>query len=151
MKELINAYCPSLPDASIWIIVVLVSFIITLVGIAGRKYLKASEEFRSFVIEKLEGIYPNTAAYLSLDEKDRITQDSINPINTAGTKFKYYLPFFLLCSFSHALNHYCETAQKTNWEEQIAHQSYPSTKTPESISPKDKFIEAVKGMLKYAK
>jgi hypothetical protein len=61
------------------------------------------------------------------------------------------LPFFCLGSFDRALNNYCETAKNIDWNEQLAHQMYPSMAITGYISPKEKLDNAVKELLKFSK
>lgn len=119
---------------------------------AGKRYFAASEEFQAIVRAKLEGIYPNTAAFLSIEDKDLRTQSSINPINSAGAKFSDYLPFLCVSPFNRALNTYCETARKTYWDQDVAFERFrESMAKPGELSPGEKFRAAVDELLKFAK
>ncbi len=141
----------SLPVWSRWLLSGLVTFIITILGYAGRNYLRASEEFKKIVHEQLKGIFPEIVVYIEPGEiRDQITA-SIIPIKTGGEIFKHFLPFFCVGSFNRALNNYCETARKTDWNEQLAHQFYPAMAKPGYVSPKEKLNKAVKQLFKYAK
>jgi hypothetical protein len=149
LKEFVNAILP-LPIPYQLVIGALASLVIACVSIAGRNYIKASEEFRNAIYTCLEGIYPEVVTYISTDEKTTRTQNSINPINTAGVKFQHFLPFFCIGSFKKALTHYCETARKTNWHDQAARDMFNNTKF-EGANPRDEFIKAVDTLLKFAK
>lgn len=141
-----------LPIWSRWIIGVLIPSTGALIIYAGRNYFKASEEFRNIVFAKLEGIYPSTAAYISVEEKNIRTQTSINPINSAGAKLRYYLPCFWIRCFDRALVNYCETARQTNWEHDGNFEMFrKSLAKPGELSPGEKFRYSVKNLLKFAK
>jgi hypothetical protein len=141
-----------LPIWSRWIIGVLLPAIGALIIYASRNYFKASAEFRDVVYTKLEGIYPNIPAYLSIEEKDIRTQNSINPINSAGAKFRHYLPFLCIGFFDRALDNYCDTARKTNWDQDRAFEIYrKSMAKPGQLSPGETFRNSVKRLLKFAR
>ncbi|MBU2591519.1 MAG: hypothetical protein ABIJ24_01790 [Nitrospinota bacterium] len=141
-----------LPEASIQFIGVLTTLLISLVGWSWCNYHKASSVFRDTVYNKLEGIYPTTESYLSTAEKDQITQASINPINTAGAKFRHDLPSLCHRSFNKALNQYCETARKIYWDKDVAFKMFKkSMAKPGELGPGDQLRAAVKKLLSFAK
>jgi len=141
----------SLPFWSRWLLSGLTTFIITLIGLAGRNYLNASKEFKRIIHTELKGIIPDIVVYIEPGKiKDQITA-SIIPIKTGGEIFKHSLPFFCIGPFSRALAHYCDTARTIDWNEQQAYQLYPEMAKPSYVSPKDKLNWAVKQLLKYAK
>ena len=151
MTDFFELFGP-LPIWSRWIIGVLLPSIGALIVFAGRNYFRASEEFRNTVFAKLEGIYPSTAAYISVDEKNIRTQASINPINSAGAKFRHYLPCFCIRSFDKALANYCETARHTNWDQDGNFEMFrKSLAKPGQHSPGETFRHAVTKLLKFAK
>lgn len=151
MTEFINLFIP-LPPLSIKLLIgLLFSVLSGLCIYFGRRYLSASEEFKKIIHEQLKGIFPEIVVYIEPGNiRDQITA-SIIPIKTGGEIFKHFLPFFCVGSFNRALNNYCETARKTDWNEQLAHQSYPDMAKPGYVSPKEKLTKAVKQLLKYAK
>lgn len=150
MTELINSYFP-LPAITKWIITVLSAFLITLVGLAGRNYLKASEEFKKIIHTQLQGIIPDIVVYIDPKKIEEQITNSIIPIKTGGEIFKDSLPSFCIGCFKRALDHYCETARNTDWDEQLTHQQYPEMTKPGYISPKEKLNKAVNDLLKFAK
>ena len=129
---------------------VLIPFCLTLIGYFIKKYLRASEEFRNTVYTKLEGVYPNIVYYMSDSDRDNRIQTSITPINTAGKIFRHYLPSFSVRFFDSALGQYCDTARKTDWNEQMARQMFPNTHF-NGPDPKDELYKAVDNLLKFAK
>lgn len=150
MTEFINLFIP-LPPVSINLLIGLFSTLSGLCIYFGRRYVNASEDFKRIVHEQLKGIFPEIVVYIEpVNIRDQITA-SIIPIKTGGEIFKHFLPFFCVGSFNQAMNNYCETARKTNWDEQLAHQQYPEMTKPGYISPKEKLNKAVQELLKFAK
>ena len=151
MEELFGIYFP-IPPLSIWIVSGLTTFVVILLGIAGRNYLKASERFKEIIYTELKGIYPKIVVYIEPKKIEEQITNSIIPIKTGGEIFKDSLPSFCVGCFRRALDHYCETARKTNWDEQLALQKFHNSPTmPVYVKPKENLYKAVNDLLKFAK
>ena len=113
----------------------------------------AAEKFRKVVHESLVGIYPSTAFYIGAAEKNRITQTSINHINSAGSEFSHYISIFRKSRFTKTLAKYCETARQIDWQSDAAFNMYKKTMSqvrPSEISPGEEFRRVVKHLLTFA-
>ena len=128
----------------------LIGFFFGLCWYAFRSYRIASEEFKKIIHTQLKGIIPDIVVYIEPEKIRKQITESIIPIKTGGEIFKHSLPFFRVGSFNRVLNHYCETARKTDWNEQLAHQFYPEMAKPGYASPKEKLDKAVNKLLKFA-
>jgi len=111
----------------------------------------AADKFRNTIYTNLKGIYPKTASYLPIEEKDRITQKSINPINSAGDEFNHCILSSSRGSFIKALEDYCESARNTYWDKDMVFERFrESMATPDELSPGEKFSKRVEHLLSFA-
>jgi len=115
-----------------------------------NRFNNAAAKFRGIIQSSLEGVYPNTESHLSIEEKDTITQNSINPINSAGSEFSHYIFIFRKSKFNKALSNYCDTARKINWDECMSRKRFPNTNFPETDQER-KFKDAVNSLIEFTK
>lgn len=115
-----------------------------------NRLVNAAEKFRNIIHKSLKGIYPSTESYLTTEEKDRITQSSINQINSAGSEFSHYLGFISKYRFRKALKKYCETTRKINWDEDMARKRFPNTKFKNNCITGKQFRKSVSHLLTFA-
>ena len=137
-----------------WYFTVLAGLFAGLVGLcwyAIRNYFTASKQFRDTIYTELENIYPKITLYLTTDDINTKIRESIPKIATTATKFSHSLPFCCQHSFNRAVEHYCDTARKTDWNSQVADDFYPKMRKPGEINTRDKFKHAVDNLLKFAK
>ena len=146
MKEFIGLLF-QLPIWAQWLIGIMFPILSGLVIYAGRNYLRASEEFKSIVYTKLEGIYPSIELYLTTDEINTKIQQSIPQIQTAVNNFKHFLPFFFRGRLEITAKNYYKTARETDWYQCL------NFDMPKAVilTPKERFKKAVDELLKYAK
>lgn len=137
-----------------WYFTVLTALFVGFIGLcvyAGKNYFSASKQFRNTIYTELEGIHPAIHAYIPTDEINTKIWQSIPKIVTAASEFSHFLPTCCKRTFSRAVEHYCDTARKTNWNSQVDDDFYPEMRKPGEINTRDKLKHAVDNLLKFAK